>query len=298
MPLYFYIQGKDCWHHPERGLVSPDEFISLAEDTKVILPLGDWVLWQACTDAAKWPEHLTLAVNLSPVQFKKPELAHGVIRALASSGISAKRLELEITQSVLLQDSESTLNTLRHLRAIGVRIVMDDFGAGHSSLSYLFRFPFDKIKIDRAFVKGLPHSAECLSIVRAAVGIATSLGISTTAEGTETPEQLEQLRVEGCTNAQGYLFSPPMKASQCKAFMAERAIVRATTHSSHSGDWQPRSMSADALLQPELDSSSRVSLQQWCAPSAGGKVADAENSQDALVAGVAETIWAPERLKA
>jgi diguanylate cyclase (GGDEF)-like protein len=214
------------WHHPERGLVTPDEFIALAEDTKVILPLGDWVLWQACSDAAKWPRHLTLAVNLSPIQFKKSDLAQCVARALASAGISAKRLELEITESALLQHSESTLDTLRQLRNTGVRIVMDDFGVGHSSLGYLCKFPFDGIKIDRTFVKALPQNAECLAIVRAAVGIASSMRISATAEGVETPEQLEQVRAEGCTSAQGFLFSPSMSASECEAFMSRYALVR------------------------------------------------------------------------
>jgi diguanylate cyclase (GGDEF)-like protein len=214
------------WHHPERGLVTPDEFIALAEDTKVILPLGDWVLWQACSDAAKWPRHLTLAVNLSPIQFKKTDLGQCVARALASAGISAKRLELEITESALLQHSESTLDTLRQLRNTGVRIVMDDFGVGHSSLGYLCKFPFDGIKIDRTFVKALPQNPECLAIIRAAVGIASSMRISATAEGVETPEQLEQVRAEGCTSAQGYLFSPSISASECEAFMSRYALVR------------------------------------------------------------------------
>jgi diguanylate cyclase (GGDEF)-like protein len=214
------------WYHPERGLVTPDEFIALAEDTKVILPLGDWVLWQACSDAAKWPRHLTLAVNLSPIQFKKTDLVQCVARALASAGISAKRLELEITESALLQHSESTLDTLRQLRNTGVRIIMDDFGVGHSSLGYLCKFPFDGIKIDRTFVKALPQNAECLAIVRAAVGIASSMRISATAEGVETADQLEQVRAEGCTSAQGFLFSPPMSASECEAFMSRYALVR------------------------------------------------------------------------
>ena len=214
------------WHHPERGLVTPDEFIALAEDTKVILPLGDWVLWQACSDAAKWPQHLTLSVNLSPIQFKKPDLVQCVTRALASAGISAKRLELEITELALLQNSEFTLDTLRALRNMGVRIVMDDFGVGHSSLSYLCKFPFDGIKIDRSFVKALPQNAECMTIVRAAVGIASSMRISVTAEGVETPEQLEQVRAEGCTSAQGFLFSPSVSASECDAFMSRYALVR------------------------------------------------------------------------
>jgi diguanylate cyclase (GGDEF)-like protein len=214
------------WHHPERGLVTPDEFIALAEDTKVILPLGDWVLWQACSDAAKWPQHLTLAVNLSPIQFKKADLAQSVARALASAGIPAKKLELEITETALLQDGEPTLDALRALRNMGVRIVMDDFGSGHSSLSYLCKFPFDKIKIDRAFVSALPHNAECLAIVRAAVGIASSMQIPTTAEGVETPEQLERVRAEGCTSAQGFLFSPSVNASECEAFISRYALVR------------------------------------------------------------------------
>jgi diguanylate cyclase (GGDEF)-like protein len=219
------------WNHPERGLVPPDEFISVAEDIGIIQPLGDWVLWKACADAAQWPESVRLAVNLSPIQFKRADLPHCVLRALTAGGLPAHRLQLEITESVLLRDSQTTLGTLRHLRGIGVGIVMDDFGAGHASLSYVCRFPFDGIKIDRNFVKELPSNAECLTIVRAAAGIAASLKIPATAEGVETTHQLEKILAEGCTNAQGFLFSLPLPATQCRAFIAERAIMRATAPS-------------------------------------------------------------------
>jgi diguanylate cyclase (GGDEF)-like protein len=251
------------WHHPERGLVLPDEFISLAEDIGVILPVGDWVLWQACADAAKWPEDLTLAVNISPLQFKRTDLPQCIVRALASAGLPTRRLELEITQSILLQDTESTLSTLRHLRSIGVGIVMDDFGADDSSLSYVRRFPFDKIKIDRALIAGLPNKAECLAIIRAAVGIAASLGVSTTAEGVETSEQLAQVQAEGCTNAQGFLFSQPMQASECRAFIAERAIMRATAAS---GAGRPPLRSARPRPLSVLEAPDRGPLQDHRAP--------------------------------
>ena len=242
------------WQHPERGLVPPDEFISLAEDTGIILPVGDWVLWQACADAAKWREDLILAVNVSPLQFRRTDLPQCIVRALASAGLPARRLELEITESILLQDTEATMGTLRHLRSIGVGIVMDDFGADDSSFSYVRQFTFDKIKIDRGLIGGLPKP-ECVAILRAAVGIAASLAIPTTAEGVETSEQLAQVRAEGCTNAQGFLFSQPMQAGECRAFIAERAIMRATAGPATGRPAQPRALSAleapDRSLAPD-----------------------------------------------
>jgi diguanylate cyclase (GGDEF)-like protein len=203
------------WYHPERGIVSPGEFIPLAEETGLIVPIGEWVLRQACADAASWPRDLRVAVNLSAVQFKNRALAQTVFNALAMSGLAASRLELEITESVLLQDSEATLATLHQLRDLGVRIALDDFGTGYSSLSYLRSFPFDKIKIDRCFVADLSESdADSLAIVRAVARLGDALGMSTTAEGVETKEQLECVRTEGCTEIQGYLFSAPKRADE------------------------------------------------------------------------------------
>jgi EAL domain-containing protein (putative c-di-GMP-specific phosphodiesterase class I) len=184
------------------------------------------VLRGACADAAKWPDDVGVAVNLSPVQFKNPNLIASVTGALAASGLTARRLELEITESVLLQNSEATLTTLHELRAMGVRISLDDFGTGYSSLSYLRSFPFDKIKIDRSFVSELGTCGDSVAIIRAVTGLGRSLGIVTTAEGVENDEQLELLRREGCIQAQGYLFSKPRPASDV-AVMLERPKLRA-----------------------------------------------------------------------
>jgi diguanylate cyclase (GGDEF)-like protein len=202
------------WHHPSRGLVSPCDFIPAAEDMGLIVPLGEWVLRKACAEAASWPEHIKVAVNLSPAQFKSKGLALAVTSALADSGLSPHRLELEITESVLLLESETTLVTLHQLRDLGVKISMDDFGTGYSSLSYLRSFPFDKIKIDRSFVRDLSDREDSIAIVRAVSGLGRNLGMSTTAEGVETAEQLGQLRGEGCTEVQGYYFSQPTPAEE------------------------------------------------------------------------------------
>jgi diguanylate cyclase (GGDEF)-like protein len=202
------------WRHPDRGLVAPPEFIAVAEETGLIVPLGEWVLRQACQDASTWPNHLHVAVNLSPVQFKSPNLVRAVTLALSGAGLSASRLELEITESVLLEESEATLAMLHQFRSLGARISMDDFGTGHSSLSYLRSFPFDKIKIDRSFIHDLAKGETCLAIVRAVTSLGGSLGITTTAEGVETTQQLEILRSEGCTEVQGFLFSRPRPASE------------------------------------------------------------------------------------
>ncbi|MBR0754536.1 EAL domain-containing protein [Bradyrhizobium jicamae] len=202
------------WNHPLRGLIAPYHFIPLAEETGLIVSLGDTVLRKACADAATWPQDISVAVNLSPVQFKNPNLVASVKTALQTSGLSASRLELEITESVLLQNSESTLAVLHELRGFGVRISLDDFGTGYSSLSYLRSFPFDKIKIDRSFVTDLATRDESMAIVRAVTGLGKSLGIVTTAEGVETDAQFDLLRQEGCTQAQGYLFSPPRPAAE------------------------------------------------------------------------------------
>jgi diguanylate cyclase (GGDEF)-like protein/PAS domain S-box-containing protein len=196
------------WRHPERGLIPPLNFIPLAEETGLIIQLGDWVLRQACRDAVKWST-ACVAVNLSPVQFRDRDLVATVKDALAQCGLPADRLELEITESVLLQNSEGTRAMLHALRRLGVKISLDDFGTGYSSLSYLRSFPFDKIKIDRSFVSELATRKDSLAIIRAVTGLGKSLGITTTAEGVETDAQLDMLSREGCTQAQGYLISKP-----------------------------------------------------------------------------------------
>ena len=205
------------WRHPTRGMISPVEFIPLAEETGLIGPIGEWVLRQACTEAARWPAHVKMAVNLSPMQFKNKNLAEMVSDAVTEAGIKPQRLELEITESVLLQDSESTIHALRQIQELGVRIVMDDFGTGYSSLSYLRKFPFDKIKIDRSFVSSLSSGEEnSLAIVRAISDLGRALGLAITAEGVETPHQREMVRLEGCTEMQGYLFSAAKPAEDLR----------------------------------------------------------------------------------
>jgi diguanylate cyclase (GGDEF)-like protein/PAS domain S-box-containing protein len=217
------------WRHPERGMVSPAEFIPLAEDIGLINELGDWVLQTACQEAATWPAGIRLAVNVSPVQLKSPTLALRIMGALAASGLSPDRLELEITEAVLIHDDETALAILHQLRAIGVRIALDDFGTGFSSLSYLKRFPFDKIKIDRCFVSDIEVDGSA-DIVRAVVNIAASRNMTTTAEGVETESQKQLLKKLGCTQMQGYLFSKPRPASEVRRLLgvdAEKALVSA-----------------------------------------------------------------------
>jgi diguanylate cyclase (GGDEF)-like protein len=204
------------WRHPERGTIPPAEFIPIAEDTGLINQLGEWVLTTACAEAATWPEDIKLAVNVSPVQFKSGTFALKIVAALAASGLAANRLELEITEAVLIRDDEAALAILHQLRGIGVRIALDDFGTGYSSLSYLQRFPFDKIKIDRCFVNDLGEPAGSSSIVQAIVNIAAARRMTTTAEGVETRQQQELLRALGCVEMQGYLFSPAQPAAELK----------------------------------------------------------------------------------
>jgi len=209
------------WNHPERGIVAPDAFIPVAEEIGLIVPLGDWVLKQACRDAVTWPANLTVAVNLSAVQFRNPTLALSVVAALGQSGLAASRLELEITETVLLQDDRAVLDALHQFRDLGVRICMDDFGTGYSSLSYLRSFPFDKIKIDRSFIRELGKKSDCVVIIRAVLSLGSSLGMITTAEGVETEEQLEILRAEGCMQVQGYLFSRPKPAAEIPGLLGQ-----------------------------------------------------------------------------
>jgi diguanylate cyclase (GGDEF)-like protein len=200
------------WHHPTRGMVPPAEFIPVAEETGLINQIGEWVLRQACLEAMSWPDDIAVAVNLSPVQFKNQNLALLVASALADSGLPARRLELEITEAVLLLNNEPTLATLHQLRDLGVRIAMDDFGTGYSSLSYLRSFPFDKIKIDRSFINDIADKDESGAIVQAVTALATRLKMATTAEGVETQEQLQIIQLLGCTEMQGYLYSRPVPA--------------------------------------------------------------------------------------
>jgi diguanylate cyclase (GGDEF)-like protein/PAS domain S-box-containing protein len=202
------------WNHPLRGLIGPGEFISIAEQTGLIVPISEWVIKQACSDAAAWPNDIRVAVNLSPLQFKAGSVLSSVKAALKSAGMQANRLECEITESILLQDTKSTIETLRELQNIGVRIAMDDFGTGYSSLSYLMKFPFDKIKIDQSFVREITSSQESRAIIQAVVGLAKQLKIKTTAEGVETQEQLEFLANQGCAELQGYLFSRPVPVAE------------------------------------------------------------------------------------
>ncbi|MCP3383495.1 EAL domain-containing protein [Bradyrhizobium sp. CCGUVB4N] len=208
------------WHHPERGMVSPAEFIPIAEDTGLVNEIGEWVLATACRDAAGWPDDIRLAVNVSPVQFKSGTLALKIMAALAASNLPASRLELEITEAVLIRDDETALAILHQLRAIGVRIALDDFGTGYSSLSYLHRFPFDKIKIDRCFVNDIAGPDGSASIVQAVVNLASARRMATTAEGVETEEQQRLLRTLGCTEMQGYLFSAAKPADKVMELFA------------------------------------------------------------------------------
>jgi diguanylate cyclase (GGDEF)-like protein len=211
------------WHHPERGMIPPAEFIPIAEDIGLIVALGEWVIRQACADAVQWPADVCVAVNLSPTQLVSRGLLTAVLNALAASRLPAHRLELEITEAVLMQNSEVTLRTLHQLRELGIRISMDDFGTGYSSLSYLRSFPFDKIKIDRCFISGLGDSSEADAIVQAVAGLADSLNMTTTAEGVETREQLDLVRRLGCTDVQGFFYSRPVPARDLAQFLAKQS---------------------------------------------------------------------------
>jgi diguanylate cyclase (GGDEF)-like protein len=202
------------WNHPQRGLVSPGTFIPLAEEIGFIVPMGEWVIREACATAAGWPGNSRVAINISAVQFRNPGLMQVIIGALATSGLDPTRLEIEITETVLLQNKDTTLAVLHQLRALGVRIALDDFGTGYSSLTYLQCFPFDKIKIDRSFVKDITENTGSLNIVRAVAALASGMGMTATAEGVETREQLDSITSEGCTEMQGFLFSRPLPARE------------------------------------------------------------------------------------
>ena len=209
------------WRTGDGQIIPPDEFIPVAEEIGLIVPLGQWIVQHACRVAATWPEHVRLAVNLSPVQFRDPGLVSVITSALFNAGLSPDRLELEITEGVLMQNDLATVRMLHQLKALGVRIALDDFGTGYSSLSYLRTFPFDKIKIDRSFVADMESRADAAAIVRAVANLGASLGMTTTAEGIETQAQLDRLRAEGCTQVQGFLLSRPVDALKFRALLSK-----------------------------------------------------------------------------
>jgi len=215
------------WHHPTRGLVSPVEFIPVAEDTGLIVSIGEWVMHEACRAAVQWPEHVRIAVNVSPLQFRNTGFQAIVLQALARSGLAPQRLEVEITESVFLDGEDNVVSLLHRLREMGVRVALDDFGTGYSSLSYLRSFPFDKIKIDRSFVTPVANDAGASAIVRAIIDLATALHMETTAEGVEDSEQLANLRGQGCSSIQGYFFSRPLNAAGAKAYLGTEAAALA-----------------------------------------------------------------------
>ncbi len=219
------------WRHPVRGLVSPADFVPLAEEIGLIVPIGEWVLREACCQAARWPDGMSVAVNVSPHQFTDTARLVGLVaQSLASSGLPGRRLEIEITESVLLRHEQAVLDALHRLRAMDVRVAMDDFGTGYSSLSQLHSFPFDKIKIDRSFVKDRGdnngHAAGQAAVIRAITALGVSLGMSTIAEGVETSDQLARIRAEGCMAVQGYLFSQPVPVEQVAPLISEFARRR------------------------------------------------------------------------
>ena len=216
------------WRHPQRGMIMPGEFIPVAEETGLIVALGEWALRTACAEAATWPGDLKVAVNLSPAQFRSPELVSVVVAALSTSGIEPQGLELEVTESVMMHDCGSVFAALGRLRELGVRIALDDFGTGYSSLGVLQRFAFDKIKIDRTFINGLlDDNEEARLIARAVVRFAVGLGKMTTAEGIETKEQLEILRAEKCAEMQGYYFSRPKPAAEIRPLLLTEVKIPA-----------------------------------------------------------------------
>jgi diguanylate cyclase (GGDEF)-like protein len=219
------------WNHPTQGMVSPADFIPIAEEIGAIASIGVWVLRTACMDAAQWPDQIKVAVNLSPMQFKSKTLVADVVSALTASGLPAQRLELEITETVMLQDTATTLEMLNQLQSVGVRIAMDDFGTGYSSLSYLRRFSFNKIKIDQCFIRDMSEEDESMAVLRAITGLGSNLGMVTTAEGVETLDQLYRLRSEGCTEVQGYFFSKPKPVEEVANMLESIAHQMASLHS-------------------------------------------------------------------
>ena len=219
------VEALVRWHHPVRGQVSPSDFIPLAEETGLILPLGRWVLEQACRDALAWPAHVVVAVNVSAVQFVRNQMLADVDRALATTRLPARRLELEITESTMLRDAATVLATLHELRSRGMRIAMDDFGTGYSSLSHLRSFPFDHLKIDRSFVRDTPERPELRAIIRGVATLAQGMNMQTTVEGVETVAQMEAIKPLGCEAVQGFLYSPPVPAAQISALIDTPPVI-------------------------------------------------------------------------
>ena len=215
------------WPHPTRGMIAPETFIPLAEETGLIVNIGDWVLRRACAETANWPSHVGVAVNLSPLQFRSPNLLSSVVSALAASQLDPRRLELEITESALLGAESTNHEILRSLRTLGVRVSIDDFGTGYSSMSYLQNFEVDKIKIDKRFVQGLNKGGGSAAIIEAIINLGINIGVGTTAEGVETEEQFASVLERGCTEVQGYLFSRPLTAEDAKTFLMKGAGDRA-----------------------------------------------------------------------
>jgi diguanylate cyclase (GGDEF)-like protein len=216
------VEALIRWRHPVRGLVPPDQFIPLAEETGLIVSIGEWVLQRACADAARWPENITVAVNVSAVQFKRGDLFDVILDALVKSGLKSSRLELEITETVLLENEQEFLTTIRRLKNIGITIALDDFGTGYSSLSYLTKFPFDRIKIDRSFTQGMGIRSDCDAVISSVLTLARGLSISITAEGVETDEQFALLRNAGVDFLQGYLFGRPVPLGKLQFSMTPR----------------------------------------------------------------------------
>lgn len=221
------VEALVRWHHPERGVVPPGDFIPLAEETGIINRIGEWVLRQACTDALKWPEQIKVAVNLSPIQFKNKHLSETIAKTLEETGLCPTRLELEITESVLLQDTGDNVAALQNLKHLGVRVSMDDFGTGYSCLGTLRSFPFDKIKIDQSFVRDLEKNPDSAAIIHAVLGLGHSLGMSTCAEGVENAEQLAFLRSEGCTEVQGFFYSKPKPFAEITRVLEAKTLTPA-----------------------------------------------------------------------
>jgi diguanylate cyclase (GGDEF)-like protein len=231
-PLFDLEQNRICsfeallrWNHPKRGLISPADFVPVAEDTGLIVPIGAWVIREACVQAARWPGQIRVAVNVSPVQFHRGALHETILRALATTGLAPDRLEIEITESVFLEGGETTLRLLHALRSLGVRVALDDFGTGYSSLSYLQSFPFDKLKIDRSFIHNLLTREGATAIVHAITELANALGIETTAEGVEETAQLMELRAHGCSSVQGFLFAEPMTVADVDQLFRDNRIA-------------------------------------------------------------------------
>jgi diguanylate cyclase (GGDEF)-like protein/PAS domain S-box-containing protein len=230
-PIVNLQDGRLCgceallrWNHPQRGKVFPDEFITVAEELGLIAPIGEWVLRTACAEAVKWPDEINVAVNLSPVQLMNKNFVEIVVSALAMSRLPASRLELELTEQVFVQETETIRANLDRLRELGVRLTMDDFGVGYCSLNYLRRFPFSKLKIDRSFIKDIPGKTEATAIVRAIASLAHSLGMTTTAEGVETQRQLDEVRASGCTEMQGFFLSAPLSAAELSWLLRPRRL--------------------------------------------------------------------------